>query len=295
MPAIMVAIFQWVPAHRRGLASTIKEPLYVAGQILATPLAVWFTHRWSWHVAFFVPGLVGLIVAVAWWGTDVRRTPAGEKGAITFVPRSKLPVRYGDILRRRELWGVIGARCISDPLWFFLIYWEPGFLQERLGLSLGELGRVGWIPTAVATAALLVFGPMSDWLVSRWGWQPARSRRVILQSLACLAPAVLALHYVHNVTLAIVLLCIVRVMAVTWLNFTNILMADLVPRKSIGTSVALMSAVGAATGMLCNSIVGPVVSTVGYGVIFAVGAFLHPIAAIILWRVYGKPSAASRS
>ncbi|MEO7600331.1 MAG: MFS transporter [Opitutus sp.] len=288
MPAIMVAIFHWVPPNRRGLASTIKEPLYVAGQILATPLAVWFTHRWSWHAAFFIPGMVGLLVAAAWWFTDDRkRGPLGTKATALAAP-SPVPVSYGQILRRREIWGVIAARCVSDPLWFFLIYWEPGFLQERLGLSLSDLGRVGWIPTTAATGALLVFGPLSDWLVSRRGWRPARSRRVILQTLACLAPAVLALHYVSNVTVAIVLLCVVRVMAVTWLNFTNILMADLVPQKSIGTSVALMSAVGAATGMLCNSVVGPILSTVGYGVIFAIGAFLHPIAALILWRVYGK-------
>jgi MFS transporter, ACS family, hexuronate transporter len=124
--------------------------------------------------------------------------------------------------------------------------------------------------------------------VSRFGWEPARSRRVMLQTLALLAPLVLALHYVTQPAMAIVLLCLVRVMAVTWLNFTNILMADLVPQKMIGTAVALMSAFGAGTSMLCNSVVGPIVSSVGYGAIFAFGACLHPLAAFILWRVYGK-------
>lgn len=282
MPAIMVAIFQWVPAHRRGLASTIKEPLYVVGQVLAAPLAVWFTMRWNWHTAFFAPGVIGIAVALAWWWTD--KLPPDAARAAASTP----PVKYRDVLGRREIWGVIAARLVTDPLWFFLIYWEPGFLQEQLGMSLGDLGRVGWIPTAVATTALLVFGPTSDWLVSRFGWAPARSRRVMLQTLALLAPLVLALHYVRQPAMAIVLLCLVRVMAVTWLNFTNILMADLVPSKMIGTAVALMSAFGAGTGLLCNAVVGPVVSSVGYGAIFAIGACLHPLAALILWRVYGK-------
>ena len=65
-------------------------------------------------------------------------------------------------------------------------------------------------------------------------------------------------------------------------------MADLVPQKMIGTAVALMSAFGAGTGMLCNALVGPVVGAVGYGVIFAIGACLHPLAALILWRAYGR-------
>jgi ACS family hexuronate transporter-like MFS transporter len=287
MPAIMVAIFQWVPAHRRGLASTIKEPLYVAGQILATPLAVWFTTTWSWHTAFFAPGLAGIAVALAWWWTD--RSPASDPASPAAVAAPA--VSYREVLRRREIWGVIAARLVSDPLWFFLIYWEPGFLQERLGMSLGELGRIGWIPTAVATTALLVMGAGSDWLVARFGWAPARSRRVILQSLVVLAPLVLGLHFVHQPALAIALLCLVRVMAVAWLNFTNILMADLVPQRMIGTAVALMSAFGAGTGLLCNAFVGPIVGSVGYGAIFAVGACLHPIAAIILWRAYGRKPA----
>ncbi|MEI6105971.1 MAG: MFS transporter [Opitutae bacterium] len=283
MPAIMVAIFQWVPAHRRGLASTIKEPLYVVGQVMATPLAVWFTTRWNWHAAFFGPGLGGIFIALAWWWTD-KRPPASRTSPAAAAPSFS----YRDVLRRREIWGVIAARLISDPLWFFLIYWEPGFLQEKLGMSLGDLGRVGWIPTAVATTVLLVLGTTSDWLVTRFGWAPARSRRVILQSLVILAPLVFALNYIQQPALAIVLLCLVRVMAVTWLNFTNILMADLVPQKMIGTAVALMSAFGAGTGMLCNAFVGPIVSSVGYGAIFAIGACLHPIAALILWRAYGR-------
>ncbi len=299
MPAIMVAIFQWVPAHRRGLASTIKEPLYVVGQVLATPLAVWFTTRWNWHAAFFAPGLVGLFIALAWGVTDRRSTLVSPKpvALIAAAPPVAAPSGYRAVLSRREIWGVIAARLVSDPLWFFLIYWEPGFLQERMGLTLGELGRIGWIPTAVATAALLIFGPTSDWLVTRFGWAPARSRRVILQSLAVLAPLVLVLHYVKQPAMAIVLLCLVRVMAVTWLNFTNILMADLVPQKMIGTAVALMSAFGAGTSMVCNAFIGPMVGSIGYGVIFAIGACLHPIAAVILWRAYGRnlPAAGSHS
>jgi MFS transporter, ACS family, hexuronate transporter len=282
MPAIYVAVFAWFPPEQRGTASTIKEPVYVMGLVLATPLAVWFTRHWSWHAAFIVPGAFGLLVAAGWWLAD-RAPPV--------APLAVAPVSYFEALRRRELWGVILARLISDPLWFFLFYWEPGFLQERLGMSLGELGRVGWIPTAVATAALLLSGVFSDWLVRRLGWSPARSRRIILQGLACLAPTVLALRFTENHVLAIVLLSFVRIMLVGWLNLTNLFMADLVPHKLIGTSIALMSAFGAATGLLCNAFIGPIIGTIGYGAIFTIGACLHPLAALVLWYCYRKPAA----
>jgi len=288
MPAIMVAVFSWFPPDRRGTASTVKEPLYVLGQVLATPAAVFLTQLWSWHAAFLAPGIFGLFVAGAWWWLD--KIPADTASAST---RAVPPVRYRDALRRRELWGVIAARLVSDPVWFFFIYWEPGFLQEKVGLSLTELGRIGWIPTAVATGTLILLGTFSDWLVVKLAWTPARSRRVILQSLACLAPTILALRFVENHALAIALLCIVRIMMVVWLNFSNLFIADLVPKNLIGTAVALMSAFGAAAGLLCNAVVGSVVSSVGYGAVFAVAACLHPLAAFILWRCYGRVGCAT--
>lgn len=283
MPATMVAIFRWFPPERRGVASTIKEPLYVLGQVLATPLTAAVTLAWNWHLAFVLPGILGFMVAAAWWLTDRSPVMVAQREAAPTQPTS-----YREALAQRNIWGVILARLISDPLWFFFIYWEPGFLQERLGMSLGELARIGWIPTAVGTGTLLLLGMLSDWTVVRFGWTPSHSRRRILQCAAIFSPLVLVLPMLHNHALAIMVLCLARVMMVVWLNFTNLYMADLVPQSLIATSVALMSAFGAATGLLCNAIVGPVLENVGYGAVFAVGACLHPAAAFVLWRFYGR-------
>ena len=73
-PAIMVAIYTWFPPTRRGTASSIKEPINIAGQILATPLAVGFTQIWGWRSAFFAPGVAGLVIAVLWWRTEIDAT-----------------------------------------------------------------------------------------------------------------------------------------------------------------------------------------------------------------------------
>lgn len=284
VPAVLVAVFTWFPPTRRGTASTINEPINIAGQVIATPLAVAFTAYLSWRCAFLVPGVVGLMVAVAWWYAD--KEPEAQR------LERRAPENYATIVRRREIWGVIAARMISDPAWFFLLYWEPGFLQERVGLSMEELGRIGWIPTAVATGSLVLLGGFSDRLIGRRGWTPAISRRTILQWLALTAPAVAVLPFVRSHLLAIALLCVARTMMIVWLSFSNLLMADLVPKGSIGSSVALMSAFGSAVALLCNTLVGPAIGALGYEVVFAVCACLHPIAAVILWLSYRRsPSA----
>lgn len=295
VPAVLVAIFQWFPETQRGLAATIREPLNVAGQIIVIPMAVAFTERWGWQYAFLVPGLSGLILAGAWWCLDRPRRSDGPVASFPAAPFGRPhPTSYLAALRRREIWGIIAARMISDPLWFFFLYWEPGFLQERVGLSLGELRQIGWIPTAVATLSLILFGFCSDRLIARRGCAPARSRRLILQGISVLAPVMLALPVVRSHALAIALLCVARVMMLGWLSLSTLFMADLVPQPLIGTSVALMSAFGAAMALLCNTFVGPAITRFGYGPIFYVGAAAYPLAALILWQCYGRrrPAAA---
>ena len=69
---------------------------------------------------------------------------------------------------------------------------------------------------------------------------------------------------------------------------TGLLMSDLVPRHVVGTAVALMSALGAATGAIFNLCVGPLIETMGYATLLTLCSLLHPVAAGILWWSYRK-------
>ena len=103
-----------------------------------------------------------------------------------------------------------------------------------------------------------------------------------------LSPAVLALNWVGDHGWALTLLTLVQIMTATWLSMTGLLMSDLVPRRMVGTAVALMSAFGAATGAGFNLFVGPLIETVGYSTLLVLCSLLHPIAAGILWWSYAR-------
>ena len=287
VPAVLVAIVAWFPKDRRGTATTINKPLTIAGQIIATPMCVWITHHWGWRWSFFIPGVIGLLAAKLWWMADQRNLGASEP-----TTENEPAPGYGEVLRNRALWGLVLARILSDPLWFFMLYWQPAYLQEKLGMSLTKVGQVGWIPTAVALGVSMSLGVLSDWLIQR-GMAPATSRIRILQGLACLSPSVLVLPWITDHALAIALLCLAQIMMSVWLGLSNLLMTDLVPRRMVGTAVAIMSAFGAGTGALFNLVAGPLIENLGYTTIFVAGALLHPLAAVLLWWCYDRKSAAS--
>ncbi|MDI1249640.1 MAG: MFS transporter [Lacunisphaera sp.] len=280
VPAVLVAIVTWFPRDLRGTANTFNKPLTVSGQILVAPLAAWITAGIGWRWAFLLPGLASLIAARMWWTLD--RSPP-EYGA---PPAPASPPTYREVIRTKAIRGVLLARIISDPLWFFLIFWQPGFLQEELGMTLEKFGQVGWIPAAASVGFIMVFGVTSDWLIRR-GWSPAASRIRILMAVSLLSPAILVLRWVDHHGLAITLLTIVQVMTATWLSMTGLLMSDLVPRRMVGTAVAIMSAFGAAMGTVFNLCAGPLIESVGYSTLLVLASLLHPLAAGILWWNYG--------
>ena len=286
IPAVMVAIVAWFPVSLRGTATTLNKPLTVAGPILVVPFAAWISAHYGWRWAFIVPGVLSGAVAVAWWFTD-----HGAPAEAGFGAPRELP-SFRAVLARKDIRGVLLARILTDPLWFFLMFWQPGFLQEELGMSLGEFGRLGWIPAATSLLGIMALGLTSDVLVRR-GVAPARSRVRILIYAATLSPALLALTWTHSIPVSLVLLSLVQVMAASWLSFSAVLLSDLVPPRMVGTTVAVMSALGATSGLLLNLAAGPLIQAFGYNHVLAAGSLLHPLAALILWRAYLRPTVPS--
>ena len=285
-PATIYALVRWFPKDRLATAYGLRGPIIALGPILATPIIVALVLGLGWQAAFWVPGCVGLVFAAAWWVSD--RDPPGE--ASEERQASRAPFRT--VLRSRHLWILIAARMISDPLWFFIQHWQAGYFQEELGLSLAEIGKLLWIPPLAA--AVLAVGVMgwSDRLL-RAGHSVIRSRVLVMLIAACLAPVVVAIPFVKSPILAIVLFTLVQLMCLSWLFLSNVLLTAFFGKGTIATAVGLMNAVGTSGAALFSLFTGPIVEQFGYGPIFAIGACLHPAAALILFlsyrRVLGRP------
>lgn len=282
LPASLMALVIWFPKSRIATAGSYRSAFQSAGPIICTPLVVALTLAYGWHYAFILPGLIGIFFGVTWFWTD-RNPPryAGQPQAAANKPSVK------SVLRSKALWGVLLARVISDPLWFFLSYWQAGYLQEKLGLSLKELGYVLWIPPLVASVIMVFVGMYSDRLVAR-GWSPAASRVRMLQAAALLAPAIFCVPYLHSLAPVMVLLTTAYFMAYLWLVLSNILITDLFRGSGVGVAVGLVNASGTIGASLFTSYVGVTLDSLGYAPVFLALACMHPLAAVVLQIAYGR-------
>jgi ACS family hexuronate transporter-like MFS transporter len=281
-PAIQRVMMTWFPKERRAFAWSLLSPCTTVGAILAPPLVAMLTSWWNWHMAFVIPGIAGLVLAVAWWASD-RNPPTFPHENTSDTP----PPPMREILADRRVWLLLAARALTDPVWYFHLFWLPGYLQERLGVSLPELGWIGWIPSFVASAAVMTTGRTTDFLVAR-GHEPARVRIAMFAAAALFAPIGAFTTFAPSVPWALVLISIVAIVCQIWFFGQGLLVADVFPRQSAATIAGLLGAVGATGGLLMNLIAGPIIEHAGYISVFGALACLHPVAAFMLWRARSR-------
>ncbi len=284
-PAIQRVMMTWFPKERRAFAWSLLSPCTTVGAILAPPLVATLTAWWNWHMAFVIPGVAGLVLATAWWFSD-RQPPVFPHE--TEPAAAPPPLRT--ILADRRVWLLLTARALTDPVWYFHLFWLPGYLQERLGVSLTQLGWIGWIPSFVASAAVMTTGQTTDFFVAR-GHQPVRVRVAMFAAAALLAPVGAFTTFAPSLTWALVMISLVAICCQIWFFGQGLLVADVFSRNSAATIAGLLGAVGASGGLLLNALAGPLIERAGYIPVFVGLACLHPLAAILFWRARNRLAA----
>lgn len=287
VPAITLAIFTWFPSARRAVAYSLANTVQQTAYILSPPFVAFVALTLGWRWSFLIPGLAGFTIALAWWlGQRAAGTPPPPEAEAGPTTADHL----GLLGRLRQLWALpavrilILARIVSDPFWFFFQYWQTPFLQERVGLSLARVGQLTWIPPLIYMGAALLLSTFSDRLVAR-GWPAPRARLMLILAATALAPAAFALPLVRGEFPALALVTAVWVMCATWLNMSSVFMGALVPRHSLASAIAIMSALGGCTSIAFNAVVGTIIDRFGYDVPFYFGACLHPLAAgLLAWH-----------
>lgn len=275
----VVAITQWFPAERRATAISIKTPVGMMGYVLVPPVVALLTLHLNWRFAFFIPGVVGLLLPLAWWWLDRNAPDYGVK------PAAGGKGRWTDILRCRPMWGMFLAGTIAGPVWAFYNNWQPGYLQEGLGWNLAEVGKYAWIPPVACSTFALVGGLASDRLVAR-GVPSAHSRVYVMQAFALFGATLWLLPYSKNLAVVLGAFACVHILYAQWNNLGGALMADTVPRGLLGGAFGVMGFVGGIIGSGVNLGIGWLIQTAGYNVVFGVLGALYPLGAVILWWFY---------
>ena len=277
-PAALRATTTWFPSKLRGLACGIYQAGSATAAVVAMPVIALLASYWGWRATFVIPGVLGLLWVVGWW--FIYRAPSPEyrpQADIDGGPR----IPWLQLLKNRNLWGITLARLISDQVWYFCLFWMPGYLQENLHLSLVQAGLIGWLPFLFADSAGITSGIVSDRFIAR-GSPPWKARRRVLIVAALFGPVAAIIPFSPNVAVAVAAMSVVAAVCQVWLFSMTTLISDVFPRTSVASVLGISGAFGAFGGMLSSQIIGAFVGRLGFMPIFFGLAFLHLIASGVI-------------
>lgn len=284
-PAQLKTVTVWFSGRVRATANSLCVAGSSIGAIIAPPLIAWLTLAFSWKTAFVICGSVGLLIALLW--KIIYRKPPIEVTKEVMQSEGRDATEkftWRQLWATKSLWGVLLIRFVSDPVWYFCLFWLPGYLQEGSGLTLAQIGLFGWIPFLIADVGSIVTSAWSDKMV-RGGKQPLRARKIMLTATVAMAPLCALINYLPGAISTLIVFSLVAVMALSWLVSLSVVVAEAFPVHNVASVLGIAGGFGALGAVLFNYYVGQMIGRLGAGSIFMIMAVLHPLASLILWAM----------
>jgi len=293
------AISEWFPARERGLANGLVNAAAATGAIISPPLIAWITLRYGWRFAFVVTGLMGFVWLVFWLLLYYRpeQHPRITREELEYITTGRLQkvsadkVSYRDLLRRKEVWGLLLARIFADPVWWFYLFWLPKYLSDVRHFSMVEIGLFAWMPYLAADLGSMAGGWISGRLVAA-GHEPVRARCRTMIPLALLMPVGIAVNYLPSGQ-AMAVICLVAFAHMAWKTNLMTMTNDIFPSEIVGSAAGVVGLGSGLAGLISTPLVGRMVDWFGYDGVFWVMGLQYPVAMGIVLLLVARDRAGS--
>ena len=287
-PAAIKTVAEWFPRRERAFATGIFNSGSNIGAIVAPLMVPLIALSLGWQAAFLVTGALSAIWLVVWllWYRAPEKQPRLSAAELAYIrsdpPEATTKAPWSRILRHRQAWAFVAAKFMTDPIWWFFLFWLPKFLHSEYGLTLLGLG----LPLVVIFVLADVGSILGGWLAGRFirlGWSVNRARKgAMLVCALCVVPIVFAAQ-ADNLWLAVALIGLATAGHQGWSANVFTLTSDMFPRQAVGSVVGIGGFAGAVGGMLIATFTGFLLQTTGsYLPVFLMAGSAYLLALLVV-------------
>jgi len=288
-PAAVKTVADWFPQGERSLATGIFNSGANVGAVVAPIIVPWITLKFGWRGAFLATGLISL-PWMAWWFKNYRApsehrmlTESGLHGISQEAgvqPGRDIPWRK--LLAYRQTWAFSMAKFLTDPIWWFYLFWLPSFFDSRFHLGLSHLG----LPLIVVYNISAIGSIAGGWLPALFRRVPmdaAKARMCAMLVCAVMVLPVLGAGSLNSKWAAIGLVSVAAAAHQGWSANLFTIASDMFPGGAVGTVVGIGGMAGSIGGVLFSIGAGEILEvTHSYGVLFAISAGVYLLSIAIL-------------
>src|SRR5690242_11766983 len=196
-PSAIKAVADWFPRRERALATGIFNSGTNIGAVVAPLIVPVLAARFGWHSAFLFTGALSLSWVFFWlfFYREPEKHPRVSKTELALIrsdPEEAVrKLSYGTMLRTRGAWAFISGKFFTDPVWWFYLFWIPGFLQTKYHVDLLHVGPPLVAIYLAADIGSIGGGWLSSFLLKR-GYPVGRARKIAMLVCAlCVLPVML--------------------------------------------------------------------------------------------------------
>jgi ACS family hexuronate transporter-like MFS transporter len=300
-PAAVKTVAEWFPKKERALATGIFNSGSNIGAILAPILVPWLAKNWGWPSAFIIVGAVGFIWLIFWFifyeiPEKQKRLEAPEleyiNNANEETEASEGRISWFELLKHRQTWAFSIGKFLTDPIWWFYLYWIPGWLASIRGTGL-DIISFG-IPLIVIYTSTTIGSIFGGWLSSFMimkGIVVYKSRKYTMLLFAVLViPIIFTQSKGVSLWGAIALISLAAASHQAWSANILTTVSDMFPKKAVGSVTGIGGMAGALGGTLIAFFAGYILDLhktaghikTGYTILFAIAG----IAYIVAWVIF---------
>jgi len=254
-PAAVKTVSEWFPRKERALATGIFNSGTNVGATIAPLVVPWIAVHLGWRFAFLFTGVFSAIWIVCW--LSIYRPPQAHPrlsaAELNYIqsepaePATRIPWLH--LLPHRQTWAFVVGKFLTDPVWWFYLFWLPKFLHSEHHLSLIGLG----LPLVVIYNAASVGSIFGGWLPARFlnaGWSLNRARKTAMLVCAIAVVPIVATVRVSGLWSAVALISLATAAHQGFSANIFTLASDMFPRRAVASVVGLGGFGGAVGGML---------------------------------------------
>lgn len=286
-PSSIKTTAEWFPKKERAFATGLFNSGANIGAVVVPLIVPWIALTWDWQAAFVFTGLLGFIWLAFWlWLYEIpERHKRISRAEVEFIRSDadesvteKIP--WLGLLKYRQTWSFIVGKFLTDPFWWFYIYWLPKFLNERYGLDLAHVGLPLIVIYTMTSLGSIGGGWLSGALIEA-GWEINRGRKTVMLGCALL---IMPIVFVSNVSQwwAVFLLGLATAAHQGWSANLFTTVSDMFPKKAVGSVIGIGGMAGSVGGMLIASATGYILQVTGsYTILFVMAGSAYVITLFI--------------
>jgi len=289
-PAAIKTVAEWFPKKERAFATGLFNAGSNVGAIVAPLTVPWIAANWGWKWAFILTGAIGLLWLVFWLPLYRRpqEHPRVSRAELDHIqsdppdpPAAKVP--WVRLVPHRQTSAFAIGKYLTDPVWWFYLYWIPGFFRDHYGLNLLQIGWPLVNIYVIADAGSIGGGWLSSTFIKR-GWTVNRARKTAMLICAIAVTPIIFASQVKNIWAASVLIGVAAAAHQGWSCNLFTTTSDMFPRHAVGSVVGIGGMAGALGGATMAVATGYILQSTGqnFSIVFTIAGTLYLLALLLI-------------